>query len=207
MRLQNPFAALSPTGLDSQILTVLSRSSATLTIPEIHRLLPETGSEPGVRVATARLVDQGVVTELGMGRARGYTLNRRHLLAGAIDLIASALPRLLTSIAEDVNRWPEPPISVMIFGSAARGTMRADSDIDLLIVAPDHAEGAALESLVSALALDTAARTGNDVRPLVYTESEIEPAPIFDSIMREGIHVFGDPSWLRRQLKRREVRA
>ena len=41
MRLQNPFSAISTTGIDSQVLTVLVRSEQYLTIREIHQLLPE----------------------------------------------------------------------------------------------------------------------------------------------------------------------
>lgn len=47
MRLQNPFAVASTTGMDSQVLTVLARAEQFLTVHQLHQLLPESGSSPG----------------------------------------------------------------------------------------------------------------------------------------------------------------
>lgn len=203
MRLQNAFSALSPTGLDSQILTVLARGTQPLTIREIHGLLPDEGSVPGLRLAIARLVESGVVQAFTIGRSSGYRLNEEHLLAEPIAMIARAKSRLLERIADHVATWPVPPLVLTLFGSAARDEMRLDSDLDLLIVAPDEAPD--LEDHVGDLAQRVTAWTGNDTRPLVFAESEVAPSPIFDSILRDGVHVFGDPAWLTRTLRRRKL--
>ena len=39
MRIQNPFSAVSPTGLDSQVHTVLARTDQYLALHQIHQLL------------------------------------------------------------------------------------------------------------------------------------------------------------------------
>lgn len=78
--------------------------------------------------------------------------------------------------------------------------MREDSDIDLLVVMPDLAAECDVESSLRRLAAQATLWTGNDVRPLVYRASEVQPASIFTSVVEEGIAIAGDPSWLRKHL-------
>ncbi|WP_427018817.1 nucleotidyltransferase domain-containing protein [Pseudarthrobacter sp. P1] len=207
MRLQNPFAAVSTTGLDSQVLTVLARTEQYLSVHQIHQLLPEEGSPQGVRKSVVRLVEQGAVLERVTGRSYAYALNLDHLLADAILQIANAKSELFSRMTQTISEWRIQPLTVKIFGSAARNEMRADSDIDLLIVMPDSATEDAVEDSVGRLAAQTTLWTGNDVRPLVYRRSEVRPASIFNSILEDGIDIAGDPSWLRKQLRRDRARA
>lgn len=207
MRLQNPFAALSPSGLDSQVLLVLARSSQELSVQQIHQLLPDGGSRAGVQNSVARFLEQGTVMERRVGRSRAFALNDEHLLASVIRQIAATKRLLLSRMAEAIAEWPVQPLTVALFGSAARNEMRADSDIDLLIVMPDEAGDHTVEELVGALAARTRAWTGNDVRPLVYRAREVQPAPVFDAIVDEGIDIAGDAAWLRRRVRRRGAAA
>jgi uncharacterized protein len=52
---------------------------------------------------------------------------KRKKRAGKLD------PAILANIVEQVVHAAEPD-KIVLFGSAARGTMRADSDIDLLVI-------------------------------------------------------------------------
>lgn len=201
MRLQNPFAALSPTGLDSQVLLVLARTEGHLTVAQIQGVLPEGGSLEGVRKSTRRLTDQGTVLERITGRSSAYALNTRHLLAEPIRQIAGAKQRLITELAHRVAEWPEQPLTVKLFGSAARNEMTDSSDIDIVVVVPDDAEPEGVQDLVDDLARFASEVTGNDVRPLLYYGADVEAASIFESILEEGIDVAGDSSWLRKQLR------
>ena len=207
MRLQNPFAAVSTTGLDSQVLMVLVRTEQYLSIHQIHQLLPEEGSPQGVRKSVVRLVQQGAVLERVTGRSYSYALNRDHLLADAVLQIANAKSELFSRMAQLISEWRIQPLTVKVFGSAARNEMRTDSDIDLLVVMSDSATEEAVEDSVRRLADQVALWTGNDVRPLVYRSSEVRPASIFDSILEDGIDIAGDPSWLRKQLRTATARA
>lgn len=205
MRLQNPFAALSPSGLDSQVLQVLARTDQHLSVQQIHRLLPEEGSRAGVQKSVARFVEQGTVIERRFGRSRAFALNDEHLLADPIRQIAASKRLLLNRMAGVIAEWPVQPFTVKVFGSAARDDMLSDSDIDLLVVMPDEADDVAVDETVGGLAARAAAWTGNDVRPLVYRASEVGPAKVFDAILEEGLDVAGDPAWLRRRLRRRSA--
>lgn len=202
MRLQNPFAVVSTTGLDSQVLTVLARTEQYLAVRQIHQLLPEGGSPQGVRKSVARLVEQGTILERVTGRSQAYALNHDHLLAGAIVQISNAKNELLSRMTQIISEWQIQPLTAKMFGSAARNGMRADSDIDILVVMPDTAAEDVVEGLVSRFAAQVSLWTGNDVRPLIYRSSEVRQASIFDAILEGGTDIAGDPSWLRKQLKR-----
>ena len=203
MRLQNPFAALAPVGLDSQVLTVLSRSRDHLTADQIHRVLPEHGSLSGVRKSLDRLLRQGIVSERAAGHISGYALNQDHLLINAVLMVADAKSALTTRIRETVQQqFSFEPTLVLMFGSAARGDMSDDSDIDLLFVIPDGVPEEQAEDQLSDLAHSVLTWTGNTVGLLTYREGEVASAPIFDSVMREGIEILGDMAWLRRASRR-----
>lgn len=203
MRLQNPFAALAPVGLDSQVLTVLSRSRDHLTADQIHRVLPEHGSLSGVRKSLDRLLRQGIVSERAAGHTSGYALNQDHLLINAVLMVADAKSALTTRIRETVQQqFSFEPTLVVMFGSAARGDMSDDSDIDLLFVIPDGVPEEQAEDQLSDLAHSVLTWTGNTVDLLSYREEEVISAPIFNSVIREGIEILGDMAWLRRASRR-----
>ncbi|MDO5512211.1 nucleotidyltransferase domain-containing protein [Corynebacterium sp.] len=201
MRLQNPLSAVGTIGLDSQVLQVLCGTEQLLSAAQITQLLPEEGTRQGVQKSLGRLVEQGLVTDMTVGRSRAYSLNRRHLLADAVVAMSRARAALLSRITALVDTWSTAPTTVTLFGSAARGEMRSDSDIDLLVVIPDDADDDIFDTQIHELASAVHSWTGNDVRPLVYRESEVSPAPIFTEIVAQGIHVAGNRSWLRRQLR------
>lgn len=204
MRLQNPFAALSPTGIDSQVLVVLARTEQYLTIMQIHRLLPEGGSLGGVRNSVVRLAEQDTVLERVTGRSYAYALNRDHLLAESIIRISTAKQELVRRLAEGIAEWNVQPLTAKLFGSAVRDEMTEGSDIDLFIVMPEELDRDEATELVEDLAWHAQQWTGNEVRPLMYFSGEVQPASIFDSILTEGIDIAGDPSWLRRHLRHSE---
>ncbi|WP_369681065.1 hypothetical protein [Enteractinococcus helveticum] len=72
--------------------------------------------------------------------------------------------------------------------------METDSDIDILFVFDESTDDQETDTNINQLTQQVSRWTGNDVRPLVYSESEVEPAPIFDSVLREGIPISGNPN-------------
>lgn len=204
MRFQNPLTAISPS-LDMGVLYVLGRAEATFTAPRIQNLLPEGGSLAGVRKALQRLIDQGIVLEDVVGRTHAYQLNREHLLADAILSMVSAKSILVDRIRSEIDSWEFIPSNVVLFGSAARNDMRTDSDVDIFIALPDGVDEDVAEARVAGLSARIAAWTGNDARPLVYKASEIAPAPVFDSIILDGVDIVGEPRWLRNMVRKSRV--
>src|SRR6187431_2080949 len=129
-----------------------------------------------------------------------YRLNRDHLAAEPIVALTGLRGTFLTRLEQLLGSWAPPPTYAAVFGSAGRGTMRPDSDIDLLLVrsdgpdGPDEAWGAQVDDLVRTVT----AWTGNDLRPLVYTLAELDAArgePVLLDILESGITVAGERSW------------
>lgn len=139
MDVAHPYTAICPT-LDSGVLSVLAGTTRPLTGREIARLLGRR-SHSGVLDALNRLAEHGVVDREEAGRALLFTLNREHLAAPAVDVLARMRSELLTRLRGAVDSWEVVPVHVSMFGSAARGEGDASSDIDLFIVRPKDVEG------------------------------------------------------------------
>lgn len=96
--------------------------------------------------------------------------------------------------------WDPAPVYGAVFGSAARSTMRVDSDIDVLLVRPDTCDRAKWEDLVVTLAANITEWTGNDARVLEFTESEVRHAgreePVLADVRDHGLTVAGSAAWL-----------
>jgi predicted nucleotidyltransferase len=202
MDLGNPFRVITPT-VDGAVLGVLAGASAEFTPPEVQRLL-DGFSVDGVRKALLRLTSQGIVLRHGPGNASLYRLNRDHLAAPAVIELARSKERLLERLRTDLEGWTTPCDYAAMFGSAARSTMRFDSDIDLFVVRPrevsdDDAEWA--EQLVR-LARDVQSWTGNDARILEYGADELEDRPgasdpVLLAVHHEGLRFAGQADYLR----------
>jgi len=204
MQLSRPLATVTPT-LDGDILAVLAQHEVTFTTGQLHRIL-DRYSEEGIRKVLQRLVRQGIVQSIRVGGAYTYELNRQHLAADPIIQLARLTQRLLQQIEEYLESWDLRPEYAAIFGSAARGTMTEQSDIDILLVRADDAPLDIWDAQVSALASDVIVWTGNDLRPLEYTVGELLAArndPVLRDVKEDGLTVAGQRAWLVRHLRER----
>jgi predicted nucleotidyltransferase len=204
MQLNRPLATIAPT-LDADVLAVLAQHEMTCTAGQLHRML-DRYSEEGIRKVLLRLVRQGVVQSTKIGGAYTYQLNREHLAAGPIIQLAHLAQTLFQQIEELLEDWDLRPQYAAIFGSAARGTMTEESDIDILLVRPDNTPIDIWDAQVIALTSNVSRWTGNDLRPLEYTASELLAAsnePVVRDVVRDGLTVAGQRAWLIRHLRQR----
>lgn len=203
MRLQHPFEIITPT-LDGDVLMVLAGGEDWFGVSTINDLIPQRSDE-GIRKTLKRLVSVGIAEELTAGRSHLYRLNREHLGAELIIHLASLKHTFLSQIHAVISSWEIKPIFVALFGSAARGEMETGSDIDLFVIQPNGTSDSLWERHVTGLAEQATKWIGSDVRPLVYTESEISQSAgtqtVLDDIADEGIPVFGTQQSLRELLK------
>jgi predicted nucleotidyltransferase len=202
MELQHPLGALSG-AVDARALDVLVRAGDDpMDAAMIARLSGK--SYTGVRHALERLVEQGTVLESSVGAKTLYRFNGRHLLAPAITSIVDAKRTFIRSLGEIIDREfsPAMPQFAALFGSAARGEMRPDSDLDLFLVRPDHADLDTFARYADELAEAATELTGNDARVLVYTPSELAEGatkhPVLAEIAHDGIPLAGDLAEFRR---------
>jgi predicted nucleotidyltransferase len=203
MELQSPFAIITPT-VDGDALAVLARADDEFTAPQVQRLIGAHSVE-GVRRALVRLSEQGIVEARRPSRTIYYRLNRAHLGAEAVVALAGLRSRLIGRLRERIAAWDPRPELAALFGSAATGTMRPDSDIDVFVVRPPgvDADHEGWRNQLELLTDDVAAWTGNDVRVLEYGADEVVAARrdgdvVLDDIATVGIALHGQLTYLRR---------
>jgi predicted transcriptional regulator len=202
VELNRPFATVTPT-LDGDVLAVLAAHDATFTTGQIHRVL-NSFSEEGIRRVLSRLVLQGVVLAERVGRTYAYRLNTTHLAAEPIVALAKLFDKFLTRLEGQLSRWDHRPAYAAVFGSAVRGTMTADSDVDLFLVRENDTPVAEWEVQVDELAAAATAWTGNDARVVEYTVAELRAArtePMVQEVVEHGLTVAGSRAWLLKQLR------
>jgi len=199
MLLQRPFEAIT-TSTDGDCLMILARADEEFTASQVHRLLEGRRSLSGIRNSLERLDEQGVVHGRRVANAITYRLNREHILSEAIAGVARAKQTLIDRAREAITDWEIQPVFAAIFGSAARGEMRADSDIDILLIQPENADWEQWTDVVHELQHAMTSWTGNDVRVLEFAEHEARTHgsadPVLNEIAREGIALAGRANWM-----------
>jgi predicted transcriptional regulator len=205
MDVAKPYTAISPS-VDTAVLIVLAGSSVPRSGREIAR---RTGrSKTGVQHVLERLVDQGIVERLSTGNAQLYSLNRDHLLAAAVEQMASTHTELIRRLRDTINSWTTPAVHASLFGSAARGNGDTGSDIDLLIVRPANLdpESESWRAQIDALAEDVRRWTGNNAGITDISEADLprlaeEQPPILAELRHDAIELAGkSPATLLRGL-------
>lgn len=193
MLIQEPLSSLVST-VDGEVLTRLARINTPISLAALSRLVPNR-SYHGVRNSLIRLVSEGIVTELASGQAKLYLLNREHLAADAILQMVNARERLLERIRSLVSTWKPAPRFVVLFGSAARGDMTTESDIDVLVIFEDDADkiqSEYLELLSSSIEL----WTGNSAEVIDYSVGDVrgryQKVDLLQNVEHEGIFAVGD---------------
>lgn len=206
MNLARPLEVISP-AIDGDVLTVLARGDRGLTGRAIHQRVP--AALRTVQLALDRLVGQGVVIRESVGNSHLYRLNGEHLATPWIVKLASLRLQLLAALREQVETWEIQPTAVVLFGSAARGEMAVESDLDLLLVRPPlvDPDDERWRDQLAGLARAATAWTGNDARIVEYGEGELAGStsePVLHEAAFEGIDIVGS---LRAVLRGRRARA
>lgn len=201
MDLNRPLRVITPT-LDADVLSVLAGANATFTGPQIHQIMGR-HTEKSVRTSLQRLCEQGVVLKEQKGPLGLYRLNRDHLAAPYILGLANLKSELLERMTKTITQWEIKPVFAAIFGSAARGEMHLDSDIDIFIVRPDkmEADDDLWVSLHTELSDCVTKWTGNDARVFEMSESEVAEGlvakeRVLTDIREQGLRLLGERSIL-----------
>jgi predicted nucleotidyltransferase len=121
--------------LDTAILAVLAASGRPLTVGEVAEQASR-GSEIGIRRSMARLVEQGIVKAIEMGRNRVHEINSEHVASPIARLLADLRLELWHRMRKELAGWDPKPAFACVFGSAARRDGGPEGDIDLLLVHP-----------------------------------------------------------------------
>jgi DNA-binding transcriptional ArsR family regulator len=198
MDIAHPYAAICPT-LDSTVLATLAGTTKPLTGREVARLTGRS-SHSGVLDALSRLTEHGLVDRAEAGRALLYSLNREHLAAPAVDVLAGMRAELLERLRRAIDEWEVAPIHASLFGSVARGDGDTRSDVDLFVVRPDAtvADDPAWQAQRDDLAVRVQRWTGNRASIAEVSETELAQLGgsrrrIADELRAEAIVLHGPP--------------
>lgn len=191
----HPVQAVIP-GAQGRVLAVLAQTTAALNLSTLARLA-------GVSVAQASrvmpgLVDLGLVERREIPPSSQFRLVRENVAAQAIIDLARSRDAALDRVGAAAAALPSPPVSVIVFGSFARGEADAHSDLDAIIVRPDDVDedddtwATAIEQWRN----DAQVITGNRTEILEVGRHEVRTklggnAPLWRDVVRDGVVVHG----------------
>jgi predicted nucleotidyltransferase len=103
--------------------------------------------------------------------------------------INAAVNRLHSKLTEKFGRG----IEIYIFGSAARGDFKDDSDIDILVLVPFPLNNSIEEEIIDVaydIELECDLVLGIVVYPIEFWLSSLaQSMPLYENIKKEGVHV------------------
>lgn len=197
MDVSNPLRSVIPSS-HGPVLAVLAATTTPLTGRNIAELCRPRVSQPQVSRILNDLVAAGLVERTPAGSASLFALNRDHLAAGPVEALAGLRQELWARIAGHASAWPDPPIAVVAYGSAARGDGDSDSDIDLLVVRPPTVDDgdAAWQDALTDLAAAVERWTGNACEILDRSPDDLatmaaQGERLLTEIRRDGRAVLG----------------
>lgn len=195
MDFARPIESVIP-GAQGKLLAALARVSGPLTLRAVAEVAAVSTGQCSELLA--QLVVLGIVEREDIPPAAHFRLVRDHVAAQPLlDLLAAA-ERLLERLRKTAERIRPVPISVVVFGSLARGEARTDSDIDVLIVRSSEvaADDSEWRDAVATWAAGAERASGNVVNLLEVDAAEARRLlrsgkGVWSSIRREGRGVFG----------------
>jgi len=193
MNLTHPTRSIAPT-LHLKVLAALARLEQPVTGRGLTRLLAGGASQRGVSNALAHLVEQGVVIRENQPPAALYRLNRDHVAAPAVEVLAGLRDRLRERCAAEVGSWERRPKWAAFFGSVVRGEGDEASDIDIVLVddrvTANHAGWA---DDIDRLAERIHAWSGNHASIVAFTPEEwiTSSEPVAAQIAAEAVTIWG----------------
>lgn len=174
MRFHNPLSDVLGSRIKLDILRTLSRTRSDHTGRELARLVGY--SHNATRSALEDLERNGLVIQRQAGRANLYSIDQDNIIF--TDILTSAFrieDGLLDKVAGIVKKRVGNGLSsIVIFGSVARGEEGPGSDIDMVVVFKDGTDLPEKEDKVHDAALEVVRRFGNQLSPILLTESELE---------------------------------
>ncbi|MBW2989535.1 nucleotidyltransferase domain-containing protein [Candidatus Woesearchaeota archaeon] len=134
------------------------------------------------------LRDKEIVKRKIIGNIHLYSLNDDNLVARHIKILDSLSIIKDSGLIQELLDSHKSIVSIILYGSAARGENGPKSDMDILIISRKPVK---LKPLRSEKNIDT------EITFIAYTSSEwrrksVTDKPFYDSIMIDGIALYGE---------------
>ena len=195
MDFRHPIEAVIP-GAQGKVLSAMLGTSAELNLRAIARVA-------GVSVAQASrvlpgLVELGVIERREIPPSSMFRLIPEHIATRALLDLYSARHNVIAEMARTAKEIRPTPVSVVIFGSFARGDSDTESDIDVVVVRPVGVdeEDARWLAAVETWRTTVTRLAGNSVEILDFGTNEVAAkmngnSELWRHIRRDGQVVFG----------------
>ena len=186
------------------VLRVLDGVSVALSITQIARLAHLT--RPAVISVLERLEQKGIVFLTRSGNARLYQLDRANIyVEKVISPLFELEQNLLEHMTKDVSHVLGPlAVSIILFGSFARGDQTQSSDVDILVVAKDILKQKQVEHSLADYASHFYRRFGHGLQALVYdfaqaNQLSLRAPALFAEIQEDGLLISGTSEWMKNE--------
>jgi predicted nucleotidyltransferase len=178
--MSSPISSVIPSA-HGAVLAVLARTSEPLSGRRVASLTDGKVGQWRANEVLGALADAGIVLREHRPPAKLYRLNRDHVAAAGIIALAEQWATLLRRIRDEFADWSPPPVTACLFGSAARGEVGPDSDIDILLVPSDDVVASedterAWQEQVDQLTENVRIWSGNPCEVLELTAAELGDA-------------------------------
>jgi predicted nucleotidyltransferase len=195
MDFRRPVQSMIP-GVQGRILAVLAETTAGLSLRTVARLASVSPAQAS-RVLP-ELVAQGVVERQEVPPAALFRLVDDHVASRLVRALSRARDTVLAELGRTAARIDPKPISVIVFGSFARGEADADSDLDVVFVRPRAVsdDDAGWAAGIEEWRQFAQRLTGNRAEVLVADEASVgrllrSSRPLWVDIARDGLVVCG----------------
>jgi uncharacterized protein len=174
MRFHSPLDDIWNSRIKTRLLRILNSAGGSFTG---RRLAELSGySHTHTMTALTDLEAQGLVKMKRAGNSYMFTINRDNaivsgVLSPAFDFESELINNLADMFYDGLGR---SLVSVILFGSVARGEETCESDIDLLLVLKDGADRKLAESKISDISHKSYLAFGCSAVPIVVTETEYQ---------------------------------
>ncbi|WP_375399189.1 nucleotidyltransferase domain-containing protein [uncultured Amnibacterium sp.] len=190
----------------SNSLESLFRPTVATALLTLSRLGPMSGRQVArvtgaasasvTRTALLELVSIGLVAATARPHAVEYAVNEDHLLWPAVKRARDIRSELDDEINRLAKKHAAAGTSVLLYGSTARFSSTADSDVDLLVVHPDHTTLGERDAFSELLAGRVEAWTGNRAEIYDVTDAQLAELvgngdPMVESWRHEAVLVAG----------------
>ncbi len=197
MLLNNPLDSILGQSSKVKMLRFLTRTGAELNGREIAKALGL--SHVKCHTALQEFAGHGLVTMRRVGKSILYKLNEDNLLSReVIRPLFEKEQGLPGKVAEKIldEFTGERPLSIILFGSMARGGARQDSDIDILVVVRDGGEAQKAEEILAKASVKVAKELGNQLNPLVRDKKSLrlevkKQSGVYAEIAKSGKRLYG----------------
>lgn len=193
MDFRRPVQAVVP-GSQGRILAVLAETTGELSLRTIARLA-------GVSPAQAsrilpHLVRLGIVERREAPPTALFHFVHENLASQFVLGLSRSRDYVLGELGRRTEMLGVRPLSVVVFGSLARGEADEGSDVDVLIVRPEGIDDDDWSASVGQWRRSARLLTGNRVEVLEADASEVgrllrSHKPLWKDIVQDGVVVFG----------------